>query len=153
MIAGQSPSLQGRENPAGQARSIDEAIAVARDSRVDIPEDVSSVRAALEEALGMKFTGEKGEHFFRSTLVQTLFYGVFSAWVRWHGRGAPRKQKRDMRFAFTKLKTEGSGRRSLLPGTDLSGRLVPRRGSYWHRTRFPVAKDLLIPAEMISCSN
>ncbi|OYV70796.1 MAG: DNA methyltransferase, partial [Deltaproteobacteria bacterium 21-66-5] len=23
-------------------------------------------------------------HFFRSTLVQTLFYGVFSAWVLWH---------------------------------------------------------------------
>ena len=31
----------------------------------------------------MKFTNDKGEHFFRSTLVQTLFYGVFSAWVRW----------------------------------------------------------------------
>ena len=42
------------------------------------------VRSALEDALGMKFTGEKGEHFFRSTLVQTLFYGVFSSWVRWH---------------------------------------------------------------------
>ncbi len=26
---------------------------------------------------------QKGEHFFRSTLVQTLFYGVFSAWVLW----------------------------------------------------------------------
>ena len=43
---------------------------------------LQTVRSALEEALGMKFTGEKGEHFFRSTLVQTLFYGVFSAWVR-----------------------------------------------------------------------
>jgi hypothetical protein len=43
-----------------------------------------AVRRALEEALGMKFTADKGEHFFRSTLVQTLFYGVFSAWVRWH---------------------------------------------------------------------
>ena len=32
----------------------------------------------------MKFTGDKGEHFFRSTLVQTIFYGVFSAWVLWH---------------------------------------------------------------------
>jgi hypothetical protein len=41
------------------------------------------VRSAMEEALGMKFTEEKGEHFFRSTLVQTLFYGVFSAWVLW----------------------------------------------------------------------
>ncbi len=41
------------------------------------------IRSALEEALGMKFTEERGEHFFRSTLVQTLFYGVFSAWVLW----------------------------------------------------------------------
>ena len=41
---------------------------------------------ALEEALGIKFEGEKGEHFFRSTLVQTLFYGVFSAWVLWTQR-------------------------------------------------------------------
>jgi hypothetical protein len=44
---------------------------------------LASVRKALEEALGMKFEGEKGEHFFRSTLVQTLFYGIFSAWVLW----------------------------------------------------------------------
>ena len=45
---------------------------------------LQTVREALEEALGMKFIAEKGEHFFRSTLVQTLFYGVFSAWVLWH---------------------------------------------------------------------
>ena len=31
----------------------------------------------------MRFEGERGEAFFRSTLVQTLFYGVFSAWVLW----------------------------------------------------------------------
>ena len=41
------------------------------------------VRSALEEALGVRFEGEKGAAFFRSTLVQTLFYGVFSAWVLW----------------------------------------------------------------------
>ena len=29
------------------------------------------------------FEGKKGVHFFHSTLVQTLFYGVFSAWVLW----------------------------------------------------------------------
>jgi len=45
---------------------------------------LQAIRSALEEALGMKFTADKGEHFFRSTLVQTLFYGVFSAWVSWH---------------------------------------------------------------------
>nr|MDQ3387377.1 N-6 DNA methylase [Actinomycetota bacterium] len=44
------------------------------------------VREALEQALGMGFKDEEGEHFFRSTLVQTLFYGVFSAWVLWSKR-------------------------------------------------------------------
>ena len=44
---------------------------------------LAAVRAALEEALGVRFEGEKGAAFFRSTLVQTLFYGVFSAWVLW----------------------------------------------------------------------
>ena len=42
-----------------------------------------AVRSALEEALGVRFEGGKGARFFRSTLVQTLFYGVFSAWVLW----------------------------------------------------------------------
>ncbi len=44
---------------------------------------LAAVRIALEQSLGMTFTGPDGEHFFRSTLVQTLFYGVFSAWVKW----------------------------------------------------------------------
>lgn len=60
---------------------------------------LQSVRAALEEALGMKFTEERGEHFFRSTLVQTLFYGVFSAWVRWHKDGPGPGAKFDWRAA------------------------------------------------------
>ncbi len=60
----------------------------ARDglARVEAAGDASSlrvVRSALEEALGVRFEGEKGLAFFRSTLVQTLFYGVFSAWVLW----------------------------------------------------------------------
>ena len=42
-----------------------------------------SVRSALEEALGVRFEEDKGKRFFHSTLVQTLFYGVFSAWVLW----------------------------------------------------------------------
>ena len=44
---------------------------------------LAAVRTALEEALGVRFEGERGARFFRSTLVQTLFYGVFSAWVLW----------------------------------------------------------------------
>ena len=60
---------------------------------------LQTVRAALEEALGMTFSGEKGEHFFRSSLVQTLFYGVFSAWVRWHKDSPGPKAKFDWRTA------------------------------------------------------
>ncbi len=44
---------------------------------------LAAVRAALEEALGVRFGGGQGRRFFRSTLVQTLFYGIFSAWVLW----------------------------------------------------------------------
>ncbi len=46
-------------------------------------ESLNAVRSALEEALGIRFEGEKGARFFHSTLVQTLFYGIFSAWVLW----------------------------------------------------------------------
>jgi N-6 DNA Methylase len=54
----------------------------------DLPA-LSNIRASLEQALGVTFDAEKGGHFFRSTLVQTLFYGVFSAWVLW-AREMPR---------------------------------------------------------------
>ena len=47
---------------------------------------LNTVREALEEALGVHFEGEKGTRFFHSTLVQTLFYGIFSAWVLWSRR-------------------------------------------------------------------
>ena len=50
---------------------------------------LKTVRSALQDALGITFEEEKGEHFFRSTLVQTLFYGLFSAWVIW-ARSFPR---------------------------------------------------------------
>lgn len=63
------------------------------EARADLKE-LEQVRMALEEALGLKFTDEKGEHFFRSTLVQTLFYGLFSAWVLWCRE--PNRQKTDL---------------------------------------------------------
>jgi len=66
--------------------------AKARIEDVDLPA-LFSVREALEEALGLKFEGKKGEHFFRSTLVQTLFYGIFSAWVLWSKEHSPMDSK------------------------------------------------------------
>ncbi len=50
-------------------------------------ESLATIREALEQALGMTFEDERGEGFFRSTLVQTLFYGVFAAWVLWARAG------------------------------------------------------------------
>ena len=60
----------------------------ARDglARVEAAGDTPSLktlRSALEEALGVQFEGERGMRFFHSTLVQTMFYGIFSAWVLW----------------------------------------------------------------------
>ena len=58
-----------------------------------------AVRRALEAALGLAFSGEQGENFFRSTLVQTLFYGVFSAWLLWAETKPDRKARFDWRGA------------------------------------------------------
>ena len=70
----------------------------ARDglARVEAAGDAPSLRAvrsALEEALGVRFEGERGAAFFRSTLVQTLFYGVFSAWVLWARQTPPPRER------------------------------------------------------------
>ncbi len=72
--------------------------ALARVERAEVPA-LEGVRAALEEALGLEFAGKEGEHFFRSTLVQTLFYGIFSAWVLWQEQEATPGVKFDYRFS------------------------------------------------------
>jgi hypothetical protein len=66
----------------------------AREARARVEEGgelpaLVTTRQALEQALGMTFEGERGEHFFRSTLVQTLFYGLFAAWVFWAEQREP----------------------------------------------------------------
>jgi len=52
------------------------------EAKSDLP-GLTALRKALEDTLGMEFKGPDGEHFFRATLIQTLFYGIFSAWVLW----------------------------------------------------------------------
>jgi hypothetical protein len=75
----------------------------ARDARARIEaagtDALTSIRQAMEEALGIRFEGPQGEHFFHSTLVQTLFYGLFSAWVLWHKDKSKHKGHFDWRFA------------------------------------------------------
>ncbi len=83
----------------------------ARDARERVAREpaglqsLRSVREALEQALGLRFEGEQGEQFFRSTLVQTLFYGVFSAWVLWSkSPEAARRERFDWRRAAYMLR-------------------------------------------------
>jgi Type ISP C-terminal specificity domain/N-6 DNA Methylase len=44
---------------------------------------LEAFKESLQGALGIKFDSKKSLHFFHSTLVQTLFYGIFSGWVIW----------------------------------------------------------------------
>ena len=70
----------------------------------DAPQ-LAAVRTALEEALGVRFEGAKGARFFRSTLVQTLFYGIFSAWVLWARQGGTAQDRFDWRTAVWHLRS------------------------------------------------
>ena len=62
---------------------------LARVERSGDATPLAALRSALEESLGVKFEGDRGTAFFRSTLVQTLFYGVFAAWVLWSRQTPP----------------------------------------------------------------
>ena len=62
---------------------------LARVERAGDATSLTTLRQALEDSLGVKFEGDRGAAFFRSTLVQTLFYGVFSAWVLWSRQTPP----------------------------------------------------------------
>ncbi len=100
----------------------------ARDglARVEAAGDAPSlgaVRSALEEALGVRFEGVRGAAFFRSTLVQTLFYGVFSAWVLWSRQTPPPIGAFDWRTAVWHLRAPVL--RALFQQVSDPGRLQP----------------------------
>ena len=81
------------------------------------------MRAALEEALGIRFEDDKGTRFFHSTLVQTLFYGVFSAWVLWARQLAPPTGRFNWREAVWHLRAPVL--RALFQQLSDPGRLQP----------------------------
>ena len=100
----------------------------ARDGlwRVEAAGDAPSlnvVRSALEEALGVRFEGQRGAAFFRSTLVQTLFYGVFAAWVLWARQTPPPTGRFDWRIAVWHLRAPVL--RALFQQLSDPGRLQP----------------------------
>ena len=84
---------------------------------------LAAVRSALEEALGVRFEGDKGVRFFHSTLVQTLFYGVFSAWVLWARQSPTPTGRFDWRTAVWHLRAPVL--RALFQQLSDPGRLQP----------------------------
>ena len=67
----------------------------ARQAKADLPARFGeAVRDLLDDfgrALGVTFEGEDGEEFFRSSLIQTAYYGLFAGWVLWRRAGAKGK--------------------------------------------------------------
>ena len=60
----------------------------ARDAKDALPADLKPVAPLLDDyryALGLSFDidDEKGDRFFRSSLIQTAFYSLFAAWILW----------------------------------------------------------------------
>jgi hypothetical protein len=59
----------------------------ARHAKASLPAEFSQAIRGLADdfgaALGITFEGEEGEEFFRSSLVQTVYYGIFAGWLLW----------------------------------------------------------------------
>jgi hypothetical protein len=70
------------------------------EERASLPA-LASLRKGMEQALGLAFDSKDGEHLFRSTLVQTLFYGLFSAWVAHSRSGADHFDWRAAQWSMT----------------------------------------------------
>lgn len=62
--------------------------AQAREAKNALPDDLKPLKSLLDDyrqALGLAFDldDEKGVRFFRSSLVQSIFYSLFAAWILW----------------------------------------------------------------------
>lgn len=77
-----------RYAPIAEPASLARVLArQARAAKASLPREFShAVTPLLEDfsaALGISFTDEEGEEFFRSSLIQTAFYALFAGWVLW----------------------------------------------------------------------
>jgi hypothetical protein len=81
-----APIIRAKDLAADLARHAREA------KRRLVRHDISALaplQHAMEQTLGLHFHGDEGQAFFQSSLVQTLFYGLFSGWMLWR-RGVHR---------------------------------------------------------------
>lgn len=77
-----------RYAPIAEPESLARILArQARRAKQQLPSRFTeSVQGLLEDfgtALGITFEGEEGEEFFRSSLIQTVYYGLFAGWLLW----------------------------------------------------------------------
>ncbi len=73
-------------DPASLARILARQ---ARKAKADLPERFEAVAGLVSDyqtALGLSFDmeDERGSEFFRSSLIQTAYYGLFAGWTLWH---------------------------------------------------------------------
>ena len=69
----------------------------ARDAKAAMPDDLKPVKPLLDDyrqALGLAFDidDDKSARFFRSSLVQSIFYALFAAWILWDKEAAHGEQ-------------------------------------------------------------
>ena len=75
--------------PIGEPATLARVLALqAKVAKASLPKDLHDLESLLEDyknALGLSFDMEEesGREFFKSTLIQTAFYGLFSAWALW----------------------------------------------------------------------
>ena len=77
-----------RYAPIAEPESLARILArQARRAKADLPDKFThAVQGLLDDfgtALGVTFVGHEGEEFFRSSLIQTAFYGLFAGWALW----------------------------------------------------------------------
>lgn len=75
-----------RHTPIASPETLARVLArQARRASVAMPAQFTAAVRSLQEdfgaALGITFEGEEGEHFFRSSLVQTVYYSLFAGWL------------------------------------------------------------------------
>ena len=77
-----------RYAPIAEPESLAKILArQAKRAKAQLPTQFTQAVKGLADdfgkALGVSFEGEEGEEFFRSSLIQTVFYGLFAGWTLW----------------------------------------------------------------------
>lgn len=75
-------------SPIGDPETLARVLALqARRAKEELPtyftSAVSSLVDDFGDALGITFEDDEGEEFFRSSLIQTVYYGLFAGWILW----------------------------------------------------------------------